>query len=122
MFGSVSTHISLLEVSPTGCRTGYFTYETTALRESLKRFDQDGFDLLGEGGCENNNLVIPLAGSNGQTKIAINTVIEPNLTYTAHVVIETPDQQIALALRTFRFVDQGGRLVLTQRGNFITNP
>ncbi|MEM9232629.1 MAG: type II secretion system protein N [Pseudomonadota bacterium] len=117
MSGIVNLTADELELSADGrCLGGRAGLSTDTLQRSAVRYGGEGFQLSGEGACQDGVFILPLAGM-GPEGSADVTIRVSRAGYQTEVVFVPTDQQLAAALSAYGFERDGGQYSLIQRGD-----
>lgn len=117
MSGIVNLTADNLRVTYDGlCRHGAVTLRTDTFRRSAIQYGGEGFELSGAGECRDDLLLLPLNGSGPEGEAEVMIRVSRN-GYQSELAFIPADEQLAMALTTFGFVQNGSRYSLTQRGD-----
>ena len=118
MRGQLELRIRKLQFSANQCRHAEFEIWTNALRSSAARYGGEGFDLSGQGRCEDGKILIPIAGQGENEAVFLDVEVDAAFNYEARLRIQSRTPDLIAALKLYGFDTQGEDLVLIQRGNF----
>ncbi len=118
MGGKARVDTRRLVLSSSGCEEGDFTVTTNTLQVSAARFGRQGFDLSGDGTCEDGELVLPLAGNGEEGQVTALMRISPN-GYHTELVVEPVDYRFAEALTNYGFQRNGDQFSIIHRGDIF---
>jgi hypothetical protein len=93
-----------------GCIVAAGDLWTNALDAPAKRYDLPALPLSGGVACEDDKLVIKLAGENARTAASVRLVLDRSLAYEAVAIAQPSEESVASALRYFGFEDDNGAM------------
>lgn len=99
-----------------GCIAADLDVSTDALAQSLGVYGGDGLELAGQGRCEEQDLVIPLAGENANAVIRAELRLQPDGRYRSSLAVTPRQPGFASFLTQVGFRDDGGTFVAERSG------
>lgn len=114
--GQLDADVRELRVSTQGCQVADFTVTTDALTRSLGAYASGGLDLSGEGRCEGDALVVPLAGSSPEADVEATLRVEPNGQYITQLKVTPKVSELGSFLTGVGFEQDGGAFIAETRG------
>ena len=118
MRGLLEIRIKELKFANNKCEQAEFEIWTNALLNSATRYGGQGFDLSGQGRCEDGTLIVPLSGRGPNEAVYLDVEVDAAFNYEARVRVQSQTADLIAALKLYGFDTQGEDLVLIQRGNF----
>ncbi len=114
--GRAVVSMDRLRLTKNGCRRGEGALWTDALNAPAKQFDRSGVELQGPVRCEDNDLVLALAGVSDDGNLDILIRIKPDLRYDMTVTVAGAAPETRDTLKAFGFEEANGALVLGSIG------
>lgn len=117
--GDVEADIERLAFSlKDGCRVADLTARTDALSRSLGVYAGRGFPMSGEGHCDGDVLVIPLAGEGAEAAVRAELRIDRRGRYVSRLAVEPAARELGAFLEGMGF-RRDGRAFVTERSGMI---
>lgn len=118
MAGQVIATVPNLSLNREGCVSGSAKVSTNTLRSSARRYGGQGFDLTGQGRCQDGLFILPITGEGPEGRVNINVQISAQ-GYTTTMVVEPRLAELAEALQIYGFQKEGTAYSLIQRGEIF---
>ncbi|MEM1409238.1 MAG: type II secretion system protein N [Pseudomonadota bacterium] len=117
--GSVKTEVEALAFSlRQGCRRADLSVATDAVSRSLGAYAAEGFPLEGQGRCEGDALLLPLAGQGPDAAIEAELRLNKDGSYVTKLAVTPEARELGIFLAGMGFEERGGAFV-TQRGGSL---
>jgi len=115
--GSFRVEVDRVVFGPDGCRQASASLWTDALERSRASLRWRGPALEGSAACRDGTLVLPLAGRNTDSRVAIEARLRPDLHYTVDISVTTESRRLVRTLPALGFEPgENGGFRLVQDG------
>lgn len=115
--GRAVIHVDQLIVSKTGCDAAQLTIVTDFLDQPARQWGSQGFELSGPGRCDNEDLVVDLAGAGAEGNANLALRLRPDLSFSVAASAKPEKESVAEALAFLGFEENGNSLVYRATGN-----
>ncbi len=114
--GAARMKIDRIAVSKSGCKAAQAELWTDVLNGPAKKFRGPDMPMEGDIRCDGPDMVIALAGENGNGSAEIEIRIRPDMTYELAATARPAQEDVASALLFFGFEENGDELIYGSAG------